>query len=278
MPAGGYVRAYRQIQDHPLGAKEPACPRWAWVDLIMLAAWEPHFVHVKAETVLVDRGDVVASIRFLMRRWRWGSGRTQRFVRVLERDRMVIEKRHGSGHGSPSIFSIVNYDLYQRPDDSGGTGSGTGSGTVAARLRHETKKGKKVKKTTTTSPACLFGSNSAGSETPWGTPEALVALYNASVPGGHPKVTTLTVGRRKNARASLNQFPAREFWAAAFAEIARSSFLRGRRPSPGHENFRADLDWLLAKGKDGTENAVKVAEGKYRDAAPVPGDDDDDTP
>ena len=117
----------------------------------MLAAWEPHFVHLKAETALVDRGDVVASIRFLMKRWRWGSGRTQRFIRVLERDRMVIEKRHGSGHGSPSVFSIVNYDLDQRPDDAPGTDNGTGSGTVAARSRHETKKGKNGKNATTPS-------------------------------------------------------------------------------------------------------------------------------
>jgi hypothetical protein len=75
---------------------------------------------------------------------------------------------------------------------------------------------------------------------------------------------------------ALKQSPEREFWIQVFAEIARSPFLRGRRPSPGHENFRADLDWLLAKGKDGTENAVKVAEGKYRDVTLVPEDDDDD--
>ena len=44
-----------------------------------------------------------------------------------------------------------------------------------------------------------------------------------------------------------------------------SRLLLGLAPSPGHENFRGDLDWLLTRGKDGSENAVKTAEGKYRD-------------
>ena len=48
-------------------------------------------------------------------------------------------------------------------------------------------------------------------------------------------------------------------------EIRQSAFLCGLKPSPGHEHFRADFDWLLTKGKDGTENVVKVYEGRFRD-------------
>lgn len=124
----------------------------------------------------------------------------------------------------------------------------------------------------------VTSTNGQGPVASWPTPEALVELYHASIPPGHPRVTTLTAGRRKKAGTTLAQFSDREFWVTAFAEIARSSFLRGQRPSPGHENFRADFDWLLSKGKDGTENVVKVAEGKYRDATPAPEDDDDDAP
>jgi hypothetical protein len=98
----------------------------------------------------------------------------------------------------------------------------------------------------------------------WPSPEALVALYNADTPDECPSVTTLSSARRQKARRSLAQFPDLAFWSTAFREIQASPFLRGLRPSPGHERFIADFDWLLAKGKDGTENVVKVAEGKYR--------------
>lgn len=246
-----------------------------WMDLVMLAAWESHTVMIKGQLYTLERGDLAAAVRFLASRWRWGLGKTASFLARLQADEMLVKKRNGSGNGSPSVFRIVNYDTYQSDDVEERNGSRNAGGTVAERLRNETKKGKKVKKTTTTRQVPLLGSNGAGSDPPWGTPEALVALYNASVPEGHPRAR-VTDGRRKNARASLEQFPDREFWAQVFAEIGRSDFLRhGSKDRP---NFRGDLDWLLTKGKDGTENAVKVAEGKYRDTALVPEDDDDDAP
>ena len=50
-----------------------------------------------------------------------------------------------------------------------------------------------------------------------------------------------------------------------FVRIHRSRFLRGLVKRPGHEGFVADLDWLLSKGKDGVENAVKTHDGRYQD-------------
>jgi hypothetical protein len=98
----------------------------------------------------------------------------------------------------------------------------------------------------------------------WGTPDALVALYNRLVPEGHPRVTRFSPERRRKAALYLRNFPEQSFWVRVFSEIRHSAFLqRGSQTSP---NFRGDFDWLLTKGKDGTENAVKVAEGKYRDA------------
>ena len=100
---------------------------------------------------------------------------------------------------------------------------------------------------------------------PWGTPQDLIALYNRLVPPGLARVTRLTSARRNKATKYLREFPEREFWTRCFAELKFSRFLLGLQPSPGHENFRGDFDWLLTKGKDGTENCAKVAEGKYRD-------------
>lgn len=102
-------------------------------------------------------------------------------------------------------------------------------------------------------------------EAVWPSPKELVKLYNAQAPDECPAVTVLSPSRRKKAAAYLTMFPDRKFWEEVCAQIGASRFLRGLRPSNGHERFVADFDWLLTKGKDGSENAVKVYEGKYHD-------------
>ncbi len=126
------------------------------------------------------------------------------------------------------------------------------------------------------SPSPLVSSN--GHHTPEParlTAEALVQLYNSTIPPGHPRVNELSDGRRDKAARYLKKFPKRDWWEKAFAAIAQSHFLtRGSKERP---DFRGDFDWLLAKGQDGTENVVKVVEGRYRDhRGPVTAEDDDD--
>jgi len=99
----------------------------------------------------------------------------------------------------------------------------------------------------------------------WPHPELLIEKYNSETPDELSAVEKVTPARIAKARTYLKTFPDIEFWSQTFAEIHKSTFLRGLRPSNGHGSFRADFDWLLTKGKDGTENLVKVWEGKYRD-------------
>jgi len=106
-------------------------------------------------------------------------------------------------------------------------------------------------------------------ETAWGEPEHLVALWNAEAPKGLPRIQAVSEGRRKKARAILRQFPREDWWRQVMREYLASGFLQGRKNGPGHEHFKADFDWLLAKGREGTENAVRVHEGRYRDGVAV---------
>lgn len=106
---------------------------------------------------------------------------------------------------------------------------------------------------------------SGGGPPQWGSPEALVQKYNQETPDACPAVKQLSPARWKKAKKYLASFPGEEFWSAVFAEVHKSKFLRGLKPSPGHEHFVADIDWLLSTGKNGAENCLKVREGKYRD-------------
>lgn len=107
----------------------------------------------------------------------------------------------------------------------------------------------------------------------WPDPIALMALWNdhvdrwnAQKPDAQlPRVETLSISRREKARRSIAQFPDWRWWNYALGNIKASRFLTGRVPaSSGHGRvFRADFDWLLAKHKDGTENVVKLHDGRY---------------
>jgi len=120
------------------------------------------------------------------------------------------------------------------------------------------------RETRTSNPSPAAPEVEAGSPT-WGGPQDLVALFNRLAPPGLARVNRLTTARRDKAKKSLREFPEREFWVRCFSELKFSRFLLGLQPGPGHEGFRGDFDWLLTRGKDGTENCVKVSEGKYRD-------------
>ena len=101
----------------------------------------------------------------------------------------------------------------------------------------------------------------------WPCPKLLIEKYNTETPNELSAVEKITPARIAKANTYLKIFPQVEFWTETFAEIHKSQFLRGLRSSNGHGSFKADFDWLLTKGKDGTENAAKVWEGKYRDGA-----------
>ncbi len=99
----------------------------------------------------------------------------------------------------------------------------------------------------------------------WPSPLMLIEFYNKETSDDYPSVEKVSEGRIRKARQYLKQFGEEAFWHQVFSEMNRSDFLKGRIKSSGHESFRANFDWLLTRGKDGTENAVKVFEGRYRD-------------
>jgi len=105
----------------------------------------------------------------------------------------------------------------------------------------------------------------AWARAPWGSPEALAALYNAEGPDNIPAVETLSSKRRERASRLLREFPSKDWWLEVFREYNRSNFLRGRtKPGDGHAHFRPDFDWLLATNRAGVENAVRVHDGVFR--------------
>jgi hypothetical protein len=103
-------------------------------------------------------------------------------------------------------------------------------------------------------------SEEGGAGGDWPTPYKLIELYNLLTPEECPAVNTVSPSRIAKAKKYLKTFPDEAFWREVFKQIHRSRFLRGVS-----SKFVADFDWLLTVGKDGTENAVKVHDGRYMD-------------
>ena len=169
-----------------------------------------------------------------------------------------IPSRDGIGYpfSSTLLFSDSSLNLNLKEEGEEGKEGGEG------RRGEEEKGGKGEEKK---------GNNKTkididGREYDWPSPAALVALYNHESADELPAVEVMSPGRIEKAKEYLGKFPSLEFWREVFAETKKSLFLRGLKiKNPGHKGFKGDFDWLLTKGKDHTENCVKVKEGKYRE-------------
>jgi hypothetical protein len=85
------------------------------MDLWQLAAWAPHERHIGGTRVRLDRGDVLLSLRQAATRWRWSTGRIQRFLRILiEMGYLTKQERTADG----DIYHLETPETSARPRHS----------------------------------------------------------------------------------------------------------------------------------------------------------------
>lgn len=67
--------------------KDSLCDYMAYVDLALQAKEERGRTMIRGNFIDVDEREVVASLRDLQKRWRWGSvGRVKRFLEMLDQE------------------------------------------------------------------------------------------------------------------------------------------------------------------------------------------------
>lgn len=106
-------------EENPLwkaSLREGLSPALAWLDLVSLAAPTDCDQQVGEHVVPLKRGEILASVRFLARRWNWGgasgaaTGRVRRFL-ALVAEQGLIEKVRETNAGM--VLRIVGYDSYR---------------------------------------------------------------------------------------------------------------------------------------------------------------------
>lgn len=147
----GYTRAHRDRFNHPLFATQKFCRGYAWDWMVAQAAFKPHDIEIKGQTVTMNRGQFSHSMRYMTKAFGWSLGVTQRFIDRLKTEHMIDT---ATNHGQ-IIVTICKYDIYQADVDSTKEENDTPTDTAAIQDRYssdtnkkEGNKGKKVKVST----------------------------------------------------------------------------------------------------------------------------------
>ena len=82
--------------------------KW-WIDILFMASWKDNKQLVGKKLVSLRRGQLVASISFLCKRWGRSRSMVEPFINLLQEDGM-INKEIGN---NVSIITVLNYEKYQ---------------------------------------------------------------------------------------------------------------------------------------------------------------------
>lgn len=108
----GWIKLHRKIIKSELWTCEPFTRAQAWIDLILLANYEPGFFYLRDHKINVERGQVGWSELKLAQRWKWSRTKVRKFIKDLEKEQQVIQQHNRS----TSIITIIKYDEYQKKE------------------------------------------------------------------------------------------------------------------------------------------------------------------
>lgn len=109
----GWIKIHRDIVNHWIYGNV----NWRawWIDLLLMAAWEDRTIEHDSHVFTLKRGQMIASISFLSQRWCVSNPTVIRYLKMLEKDDMIVRSIL---YRQTSIITICNYDNYQSLDDS----------------------------------------------------------------------------------------------------------------------------------------------------------------
>lgn len=102
---------HRGWRDHHLFKNQPYSDGEAWEYLIANANFVPTKYRQANKVYDVERGNLATSYRSLGEKWKWSTNKVIRFLRLLEKEKMISLKTE---HNFLQI-NVVNYDTYQNP-------------------------------------------------------------------------------------------------------------------------------------------------------------------
>lgn len=106
--SGGWIKLYRDIQDHWIW-QNPQKLKW-WLDIILLANYQDNKFLLGNDLMLVERGQFHTSEIKLSERWGVDRKTVRKFLDLLQNDGMIsVEKSRQIG----TTIKVSNYNGYQ---------------------------------------------------------------------------------------------------------------------------------------------------------------------
>ena len=104
---GGWIKISTDIAKHWIW-NDAERLKW-WIDILFMASWRENKQLVGKQLVSLRRGQLIASISFLCKRWGRSRSMVEPFLTLLHEEGM-ISKEVGN---NVSIITVLNYEKYQ---------------------------------------------------------------------------------------------------------------------------------------------------------------------
>jgi len=139
-----FIPLNRKIFKHEFWLEKRPYSRFeAWLDLLATARFDTGEGRMLIGCTIVrwNRGELVASIRYLVERWDWSKHKVDNFIKLLKKENMI--KTRTPSRTSQTIITICNYETYNSfvkitGHQNGQDGDSTG--TQAGQDRDKTNK------------------------------------------------------------------------------------------------------------------------------------------
>lgn len=226
----GHVHLARKSWDNPI-LKEPGRRFSKWEAWFWIVSREAR--GLPDEKNGLGRGEFVASVRELAKRWKWSRSSVQRFLKTLQKgdDPMIKSLGQVAGH-STEHFIICKYETYNKQWDA-----------ERDRLRDILNKDKRKTNLKLSRPA---------------EARVLFEIFNEANKR-LPPVREFTVDREKKCRTRLrNSRDVRQYlrdFREAIEHANETPFCRGE----GEKGWKVSFDWLIENDR----NLYKILEGNY---------------
>lgn len=256
----GWILISRDIVNHWIWGDDKRF-KW-WCELLIMAAWEDHEVMHDSHKFILRRGQLIASVAFLNKKWGGDPKTTLRFLQLLEKEEMI--KREVCHRQTP-IITICNYDKYQgvcvnRLDRQTDTIKETQTDRQTDTIK-ETNKRNKRNKRNIFSPD---GEKCAPAREEISCEDFMNAWNEICV--SLSKVKSLPDRRKQKIKLRVAEMETIEKVREIFTRIEASDYCRGSK------GWKVTFDWII----DNPINWRKVDEGNYDNNPITPRQNDND--
>lgn len=259
----GHIKISRKAYAEDRWWLEPRVfSKWeAWEDCIQMATWKPRKFAVGFQVEQLERGEFMASLRFLAERWRWDKMTVKRWFEAAQKALRLQRQREGQGG---TVYLLVNYERYQGNNADIETVDETPSETGARQERDKTEAVKQLKTTSSSKTTWLTPFGAAWEARCGGTPNyrqfAKILKPVVDALGAEPALARWQryLDDTEPRFCSVNRFAAIHGTYATPAVVEFTDDFGRMRPHRRRDDGRWDVqlesgEWTLAEYADGVE-------------------------